>query len=103
MNSMKMPNRRDLFSLIPAHAGVIHIASARFLLPLTYPRACGGDPLHHRRQVGRDGLIPAHAGVIPGTRPQSIRCDAYPRACGGDPYTPLYRDRKQILSPRMRG
>ena len=35
---------RDLFSLFPAHAGVIPAASLMALEVMAFPRTCGGDP-----------------------------------------------------------
>ena len=39
-----MAIRRDLFSLIPAHAGVIPIRPISMGIEFAYPRARGGDP-----------------------------------------------------------
>ena len=37
---------RDLFSLFPAHAGVILVYTQIVADNLTFPRTCGGDPLY---------------------------------------------------------
>lgn len=35
---------RDLFSLFPAHAGVILSRKVCSVISLSFPRTCGGDP-----------------------------------------------------------
>ena len=54
--------RRDLFSLIPAHAGVILRALGSHLLPAAYPRARGGDPGRLASGLNTIGLSPRTRG-----------------------------------------
>ena len=42
---LKWPMLWDLFSLFPAHAGVIPESKHRFRDTMTFPRTRGGDPL----------------------------------------------------------
>ena len=56
---------RDLFSLFPAHAGVILEQLGQAIQILAFPRTCGGDPEQYSLSKSRKGLFPAHAGVIP--------------------------------------
>ena len=42
---LKWPMRWDLFSLFPAYAGVIPTFDAGKLIPFSFPRIRGGDPL----------------------------------------------------------
>ena len=41
---LKWPMLWDLFSLFPAHAGVIPGHCTRRVLPVSFPRTRGGDP-----------------------------------------------------------
>ena len=41
---LKWPMLWDLFSLFPAHAGVILGVKERRVLDMTFPRTRGGDP-----------------------------------------------------------
>ena len=41
---LKWPMLWDLFSLFPAHAGVIPVSVDRDRISLTFPRTRGGDP-----------------------------------------------------------
>ena len=54
--------RRDLFSLIPAHAGVIPARLYEVVLYSTYPRACGGDPSGFACDIDPDVLSPRMRG-----------------------------------------
>ena len=45
---LKWPMLWDLFSLFPAHAGVIPIQSAVYLFLPPFPRTRGGDPMGER-------------------------------------------------------
>ena len=54
--------RRDLFSLIPAHAGVILCNEALTYMAKTYPRACGGDPVGKLATRNPDCLSPRMRG-----------------------------------------
>ena len=55
---------RDLFSLFPAHAGVIPQYLHTHKAEQAFPRTCGGDPEQYSLSKSRKGLFPAHAGVI---------------------------------------
>ena len=74
---------RDLFSLFPAHAGVI-------------PR--GNAKSRRERQ-----LFPAHAGVILRFYSPENKEITFPRTCGGDPYTAKPADYIVPFSPHTRG
>ena len=50
---------RDLFSLFPAHAGVILIMDSEPFVKSTFPRTCGGDPAETDRAV-RAGHFSPH-------------------------------------------
>ena len=95
--------RRDLFSLIPAHAGVIPPATKAQPPWKAYPRARGGDPLHEAVFLPASVLIPAHAGVILALIDTQDGSVAYPRARGGDPMAWAPPPWKACLSPRTRG
>ena len=56
---------RDLFSLFPAHAGVILVRLLMCKVDQTFPRTCGGDPYYWCGNSYGVRLFPAHAGVIP--------------------------------------
>ena len=58
---LKWPMRWDLFSLFPAHAGVILSLHDEYITPPAFPRTRGGDPL--------PALITSAAGLFsPHTR-----------------------------------
>ena len=42
---LKWPMLWDLFSLFPAHAGVILIAASEITVLTSFPRTRGGDPI----------------------------------------------------------
>ena len=108
---------------IPAHAGEPEVDRFQGVDGRVYPRACGGTPGHVSRQFRCVGLsprmrgnqhqarptssptgsIPAHAGE-PSFRPSSTTTPrVYPRACGGTVSQNEAKNRRQGLSPRMRG
>ena len=74
---------RDLFSLFPAHAGVIPEYTTPVTTAPAFPRTCGGDPARERKKP-------------PGAA-------AFPRTCGGDPYTAKPADYIVPFSPHTRG
>ena len=57
-----MAIRRDLFSLIPAHAGVIPSAMTATPGSTTYPRARGGDPIQRPGEKRHAVLSPRTRG-----------------------------------------
>ena len=60
-----MPLLWDLFSLFPAHAGVIPNPADECDNAFTFPRPRGGDPSARNWNNNNATLFPAHAGVIP--------------------------------------
>ena len=54
--------RRDLFSLIPAHAGVIPVREIVTNDTDSYPRARGGDPCMNYYGPGESRLSPRTRG-----------------------------------------
>ena len=53
---------RDLFSLFPAHAGVIPLSSPVAALAASFPRTCGGDPRTTGNIVGGHHFSPHMRG-----------------------------------------
>ena len=62
---LKWPMLWDLFSLFPAHAGVIPPVLSPRVYDTAFPRTRGGDPKGYRDGKEEGELFPAHAGVIP--------------------------------------
>ena len=54
--------RRDLFSLFPAHAGVIPLWTAKDAGTQTFPRACGGDPYNLNQIYAMNNFSPRMRG-----------------------------------------
>ena len=94
---------RDLFSLFPAHAGVILYNEWFRDENLAFPRTCGGDPMCAYIFQNVYKLFPAHAGVI--LYPDICVLDtfAFPRTCGGDPCRHTAVVVEASFSPHMRG
>ena len=63
---------RDLFSLFPAYAGVIHNGGNDIVAAVSFPRIRGGDPNHSKSCRDSVMLFPAYAGVIPGGRRAAV-------------------------------
>ena len=59
---LKWPMLWDLFSLFPAHAGVILGFVAALLLLGTFPRTRGGDPMHEYHQMMATAFSPHTRG-----------------------------------------
>ena len=53
---------RDLFSLFPAHAGVILIDTELINVLETFPRTCGGDPYSYAANNLIDNFSPHMRG-----------------------------------------
>ena len=53
---------RDLFSLFPAHAGVILILLRHAFKGFSFPRTCGGDPMALCRQLRQKAFSPHMRG-----------------------------------------
>ena len=109
--------------IIPAHAGLTHLALCVRRLQWDHPRACGahrvaksgmavltgssprmrGSPIGLRNIAGFLGIIPAHAGLT--CRPDSGDSGAWdhPRACGAHSASRFTKSIARGSSPRMRG
>ena len=100
---LKWPMLWDLFSLFPAHAGVIPQERAYITHSKAFPRTRGGDPdLIHvdRHSVS---LFPAHAGVIPEWLEKMGISPPFPRTRGGDPFEQWAATAGENFSPHTRG
>ena len=94
---------RDLFSLFPAHAGVIPSKAFNYTAGYAFPRTCGGDPEAEQSKWPDAKLFPAHAGVILDALPSALASCAFPRTRGGDPTTVRPMPMYSVFSPHMRG
>ena len=59
---LKWPMLWDLFSLFPAHAGVIHPIMLLSVVNLTFPRTRGGDPYSTRPYLSDECFSPHTRG-----------------------------------------
>ena len=94
---------RDLFSLFPAHAGVILASWTVCRVSMSFPRTCGGDPPNVCCHSPHMVLFPAHAGVILGETGAMSVTPTFPRTCGGDPQAERGSIETRRFSPHMRG
>ena len=94
---------RDLFSLFPAYAGVIHVSAKAFHRGPSFPRIRGGDPIAVVVDGGHAVLFPAYAGVIPDCRALCLCQSPFPRIRGGDPSAPGTFFTVKVFSPHTRG
>ena len=94
---------RDLFSLFPAHAGVILCDVVALVIFGTFPRTRGGDPIWAVEDTTLILLFPAHAGVIPFPIRFVKGHLSFPRTRGGDPKANVTTARIKIFSPHTRG
>ena len=54
---------RDLFSLFPAHAGVILASVSTLKVSPAFPRTCGGDPVNQVIQTSSTDFSPHMRGL----------------------------------------
>ena len=98
-----MPLLWDLFSLFPAHAGVILYFQAKNGEEQTFPRPRGGDPPWDTDDPDMVKLFPAHAGVILDCNLVDDRRTPFPRPRGGDPKNGDTASTIVLFSPPTRG
>ena len=93
----------DLFSLFPAHAGVILSDKTVQIPEYPFPRTRGGDPTPEVIHPQHFLLFPAHAGVIPEAFQRVAVQQPFPRTRGGDPLKLPEELQAADFSPHTRG
>ena len=114
---------RQIKRIIPARAGQTPCACRGLGQAPDHPRACGANPVRHRRQLAQSGssprvrgkllhhkihygalrIIPARAGQTCSWRCRPCRKPDHPRACGANPCQCLQAHDSSGSSPRVRG
>ena len=122
-NPLRAATHRVIPRSIPACAGEPYVADGDPLLPLVYPRVCGGTNISGARRRSKRGLsprvrgnqtaeavyntlersIPACAGEPSHRVPASPAQWVYPRVCGGTHDAAACSSAICGLSPRVRG
>ena len=117
------PPEIRIYSVFPAHAGMVPPTDRTPSIGRRVPRACGGGPQSTRRAICvdecsprmrgwsanaqdrgmRNFVFPAHAGVVLWSTHDHARRARVPRACGGGPVPRRRSSTRVECSPRMRG